>query len=75
MAAAALAEHLGTYSQPGPMGWCSPPPGDAATPLQLQPAGVGAASHPSGRPIGLRFHEVQHTSAALSIAARASTRS
>jgi integrase len=44
VAAAALAEHLATYSQPGPDGE------------------------------GLRFHDLRHTSATLSIAAGASTR-
>lgn len=33
-----------------------------------------AAGHPSGWPGGLRFHDLRHTSATLSIAAGASTR-
>jgi integrase len=56
VAAEALAEHLGTYSQPGP---------------------DRRVWRPTTRTVGLeglRFHDLRHTSATLSIAAGASTR-
>jgi integrase len=75
VAAAALAEHLSTYSQPGPDGlvFTSTEGGllrrSNFNRRVWQPAtrAVGLA--------GLRFHDLRHTSATLSIAAGASTRS
>jgi integrase len=74
VAAAALAEHLAIYSQPGPEGLVfSSTEGGLLRRSNFkrrvwQPAtrAVGVA--------GLRFHDLRHTSATLSIAAGASTR-
>jgi integrase len=72
--AAALADHLAAYGQPGPDGLVFTSVGGwAAAAQQLQPAGL-APSHPSGRPGGASLPRPRHTSATLSIAAGASTR-
>jgi integrase len=74
VAAAALAEHLGTYGQPGPDGLV----------FTSREGGLLRRSNfsrrvwrPTTRAVGLeglRFHDLRHTSATLSIAAGASTR-
>jgi integrase len=74
VAAAALAEHLSTYGQPGPDGLV----------FTSTEGGLLRRSNfnrrvwrPATRAVGLeglRFHDLRHTSATLSIAAGASTR-
>ena len=74
VAAAALVEHLGSYSQPGPDGLV----------FTSTEGGLLRRSNfnrrvwrPATRVVGLeglRFHDLRHTSATLSIAAGASTR-
>ena len=74
VAAAALAEHLTTTASPARMGWCSPP---AEGGLLRRSNFNRRVWRPAIRAVGLdglRFHDLRHTSATLSIAAGASTR-
>jgi integrase len=74
VAAAALAEHLATYSQPGPEGLVFT---SAEGGLLRRSNFNRRVWQPATRAVGLkglRFHDLRHTSATLSIAAGASTR-
>jgi integrase len=77
VAAAALAEFLGTYrqpSQPGPDGLVFTSTGGRCYAASNSIRRVWRPATQRS-PRGLRFHEWRHTSAVLSIAAGASTRS
>jgi integrase len=74
VAAAALVEHLGSYSQPGPDGLVFTSTDGA---LLRRSNFNRRVWRPATRAVGLeglRFHDLRHTSATLSIAAGASTR-
>ena len=74
MAAAALAEHLSTYNQPGPDGLVFT---STESGLLRRSNFNRRVWRPATRAVGLdglRFHDLRHTSATLSIAAGASTR-
>jgi integrase len=74
VAAAALVEHLGSYSQPGPDGLVFTSTEGA---LLRRSNFNRRVWRPATRAVGLeglRFHDLRHTSATLSIAAGASTR-
>ena len=74
MAAAALAEHLATSSEPGPEGLVFT---SAEGGLLRRSNFNRRVWRPATRAVGLaglRFHDLRHTSATLSIAAGASTR-
>jgi integrase len=74
IAAVALAEHLATYSQPGPDGLVFT---SAEGGLLRRSNFNRRVWQPATRAVGLkglRFHDLRHTSATLSIAAGASTR-
>jgi integrase len=74
VAAAALAEHLSTYSQPGPDGLVFT---SAEGGLLRRSNFNRRVWQPAKRAVGLeglRFHDLRHTSATLSIAAGASIR-
>jgi integrase len=74
VAAEALAEHLATYSQPGPEGLVFTSTEGA---LLRRSNFQRRVWRPATRAVGLaglRFHDLRHTSATLSIAAGASTR-
>jgi integrase len=74
VAAAALAEHLATYSQPGPDGLVfTSAEGGLLRRSNFQRRVWRPATRAAGV-AGLRFHDLRHTSATLSIAAGASTR-
>jgi integrase len=74
VAAAALAEHLATYSQPGPDGLVfTSTEGGLLRRSNFQRRVWRPATRAVGLE-GLRFHDLRHTSATLSIAAGASTR-
>jgi integrase len=74
VAAAALAEHLATYSQPGPDGLVfTSTEGGLLRRSNFQRRVWRPATSAAGLE-GLRFHDLRHTSATLSIAAGASTR-
>jgi hypothetical protein len=71
---AALAEHLSTYSQPGPDGLVfTSPEGGLLRRSNFNRRVWRPATRAAGLD-GLRFHDLRHTSATLSIAAGASTR-
>jgi integrase len=74
VAAEALAEHLSTYSQPGPEGLVFT---SAEGALLRRSNFQRRVWRPATRAVGLaglRFHDLRHTAATLSIAAGASTR-
>jgi integrase len=74
VAAAALAEHLATYSQPGPDGLVfTSTEGGLLRRSNFHRRVWQSATRAVGLE-GLRFHDLRHTSATLSIAAGASTR-
>jgi integrase len=74
VAAAALAEHLSTYSQPGPEGLVFTSfEGGLLRRSNFNRRVWRPATRAAGLK-GLRFHDLRHTSATLSIAAGASTR-
>jgi integrase len=74
VAAAALAEHLATYSQPGPDGLVfTSTEGGLLRRSNFNRRVWQPATRAAGL-AGLRFHDLRHTSATLSIAAGASTR-
>jgi integrase len=74
VAAAALAEHLATYSQSGPDGLVfTSTEGGLLRRSNFQRRVWRPATRAAGV-AGLRFHDLRHTSATLSIAAGASTR-
>jgi integrase len=74
VAAAALAEHLATYSQPGPDGLVfASTEGGLLRRSNFHRRVWRPAIRATGLE-GLRFHDLRHTSATLSIAAGASTR-
>jgi integrase len=74
VAAAALAEHLATYSQPGPEGLVfTSTEGGLLRRSNFNRRVWRPATRAAGLE-GLRFHDLRHTSATLSIAAGASTR-
>jgi integrase len=74
VAAAALAEHLATYSQPGPDGLVfTSTEGGLLRRSNFNRRVWRPATRAAGV-AGLRFHDLRHTSATLSIAAGASTR-
>jgi integrase len=74
VAAAAMAEHLATYSQPDPNGLVFTSTEGCCCGAATSTGGCGG--QPPGRSAwrGLRFHDLRHTSATLSIAAGARTR-
>jgi integrase len=74
VAAAALAEHLATYSQPGPDGLVFTSTEDALLRRSNFNRRVWRPATRAAGLAGLRFHDLRHTSATLSIAAGASTR-
>jgi integrase len=74
VAAAALAEHLATYSQPAPDGLVfTSTEGGMLRRSNFNRRVWRPATRAAGLE-GLRFHDLRHTSATLSIAAGASTR-
>jgi integrase len=74
VAAEALAGHLATYSQPGPEGLVfTSVEGGLLRRSNFQRRVWRPALRAVGLK-GLRFHDLRHTSATLSVAARASTR-
>src|SRR5512133_1779647 len=74
VAAAALVEHLATYSQPGPEGLVfTSAEGGLLRRSNFNRRVWRPATQAAGLE-GLRFHDLRHTSATLSIAAGASTR-
>jgi integrase len=74
VAAAALAEHLATYSQPGPDGLVFTSTEDGLLRRSNFNRRVWRPATRAAGLVGLRFHNLRHTSATLSIAAGASTR-
>jgi integrase len=74
VAAAALAEHLATYSQPGPEGLVFTSTEGGLLRRSNFNRRVWRRATRAAALEGLRFHDLRHTSATLSIAAGASTR-
>jgi integrase len=74
VAAAALTEYLATYSQPGPGGLVFTSAGGGLLRRSNFNRGVWQPATRAAGVEGLRFHDLRHTSATLSIAAGASTR-
>jgi integrase len=74
VAAEALAEHLATYSQPGPEGLVFTSTEGGLLRRSNFKRRVWRPAIRAAGVAGLRFHDLRHTSATLSIAAGASTR-